>query len=633
MSGPTNYDSQGLEMFTEQRPAIVQMADFMDYINEMRDIYDETITLNQAYQDFLDNRLPTIESDLFSFTKKPLFVEMFISFGRLGSGVPDGLTNYENGNYVCSVVGTKGEKTVTVTSGNISHGSGVWLAVIEDDQKNYTINKVVSITGNKFNLLEPLKNDITNGKIGNVHDASQGLHYSELGYYAFAQHIFKSSASSSERLLNQGQFLGKNDYLKLWNLNTSFSVLNSTSNVDNPSNKTLRKFGTASLVMNMANANHKAELEIAKTESGYLEIFISSEKDSVLEYYIDNKLTETHTIQNIVKRIVLKTGVSENVKVKVYDPNATLENVNQLFIGNTTYFLNQFHPDRMIDPNDKIVYIGDSWGTYHNQATTRELKRLMMLESNKGEVLNFSRAGHTTNYALDGFQKYVIDNKPKTVIIEYFCNDFATINGANLGTFTAVDGSQKNMNVTTLNQYISNIEKMVYLAIKNGIQPIVIMPSVTDSMSRNQDFLNKTSSIWLGKSDVIENIDLPEIKTRKVIQSGSTTYGNALEMLTTEENAGARVGFKTNTDKTITGGYLESTFNNGVKKGGVMHDGRLVYPSLQTTPEYGTRTPNTDNRGLIYSFDGQPDNVDDQLRVVIRKSDGSYVTKKIQLID
>jgi len=42
MSGPTNYDSQGLEMFTEQRPAIVQLADLMDYINEMRDIFNET---------------------------------------------------------------------------------------------------------------------------------------------------------------------------------------------------------------------------------------------------------------------------------------------------------------------------------------------------------------------------------------------------------------------------------------------------------------------------------------------------------------------------------------------------------------------------------------------------------------
>lgn len=50
MSGPTNYDSQGLEMFTEQRPAIVQLADLMDYINEMRDLYNETQSALQEVQ-------------------------------------------------------------------------------------------------------------------------------------------------------------------------------------------------------------------------------------------------------------------------------------------------------------------------------------------------------------------------------------------------------------------------------------------------------------------------------------------------------------------------------------------------------------------------------------------------------
>jgi len=633
LSGSTNYSSDGQELFTEQKPAIVQLADFMDFVQEMRDIYDETISLNQVYEDFKNNRLPEIESDLARFTKKPLFVETFVSFGRLGTGVPDGISNYENGNYVCNITGVKGEKFVTVTSGNILHGSGIWLAVILNDEKKCSINKVISVDGNKFNLLEPLSDNILNGKIGNVHDAPQGLHYSELGYYAFAQHIFYQKTSESERSKQFGQFLGKNNALSLWKLNTSFSVLNSTTNIDNTTNKTIKKFGVASLTMNLADPLHYAQLDFTKTKNGYLEIYVSSEKNSILEFYKENVLIETHEINTIVKRIVLKLENAENVKVKIYDPLSNLSNVNQLYIGNTSYFLNEFYPENILNENSKIIYMGDSWGTYHNQATTREIKRLIDLKQGKGEVLNFSRAGHTSNYALDGFKKYVVDNKPDSVIIEYFCNDFATINGANLGTFISTDGTPKNMNVTSLEQYVSNIEKMISMSIENGIQPIIIMPSVTDSMSRNQDFSNKASSIWLGESVKLNEIDLPEIKTKKIIQNGSTTYGNALEILTTEENASARIGFKTNTDKNITGGYLESTFNNGTKKGGIMHDGRMVYPSLQMTPEYGTRTPNVGNRSLIYAFDGQPDNVDDQLRVVIRKSDGSFVTKKIQLID
>ena len=42
MSGPTPFDKSGLPLFTEESPGIVQLADLLDYINEMRDLYYET---------------------------------------------------------------------------------------------------------------------------------------------------------------------------------------------------------------------------------------------------------------------------------------------------------------------------------------------------------------------------------------------------------------------------------------------------------------------------------------------------------------------------------------------------------------------------------------------------------------
>lgn len=581
----------------------------------------------------VDSLMNEMEIRLDKAFTTPLFVETFSDFGRLGTGTPSGVSNYDGGNYVCTISGNIGESFVTVLNGTISDGNGTWLAVIRNDDSSCDINKVIGISGNRFLLMEPLKQNIINGKIGNVHDAAQGLHYTELGYVAFAQKIYNTTPRTAQRKKKISQFLGKNATLDFWKLTTSFFAVNSVANIDNASDKTLKRFGTPALVLNLASPSHSAELEISNAKKGYLEIYISSVNTCTLDFLKEGIVVKSVPITNILQRVTLDVDTADNIKVKVYDVAASGTNINQLFIGNTTYFLNGFVPERVIDKDAKVVYIGDSWGTYHNQATTRELQRLIQTDGGKGQVLNYSRAGHTSNYALEGFEEYVIKNKPDVVIIEYFCNDFATINGTNLGTFTAVDGSQKNMNVSSIGQYVANIEKMIAMAIDNGIQPVVIMPSVTDSMSRTQDFSNKASGIWLGESEKLDAIDLPEIKTRKLIQNGSTTYGNAFEILTTEENAGARVGFKTNTDKAITGGYLEGTYNNGVRKGGIMHDGRLVYPSLQTIPEYGTRTPNAANRGLIYSFDGQPDNADDQLRVVIRKADGTFVTKKIQLLD
>lgn len=47
MSGPTNYSSDGQELFTEAKPAIVQIADLLDVVGEIRDIYDETLQTQQ----------------------------------------------------------------------------------------------------------------------------------------------------------------------------------------------------------------------------------------------------------------------------------------------------------------------------------------------------------------------------------------------------------------------------------------------------------------------------------------------------------------------------------------------------------------------------------------------------------
>lgn len=601
----------------------------------MQKVSLKMINGGQELKDSVDQtkaQLAETAKEVKAVTLKPLFVETFAEMGRLGTGVPSGVGNYTGGNFVANITGNAGDTFVTVTSANIADGGGVWLAVIQNDDLSCDVNKVTGVSGGRFNLLEPLKRNITNGKIGNVHDEPLGLHYTQLGYYAFAQQIYNTAPRYAQRSKKISQFLGQDDALSLWKLTTSFFATNSAANIGNP-NGTISRFGTKALVLNLASASHSAELDIENAKKGYLEIYISSVNPCTLDVLKDGVVVETVQVNSVLKRVTLDVDTAENIKVKVYDVAASASNINQLFIGNTTYFVNELVPTAVINKDAKVVYIGDSWGTYHNAATVRELQRLMAADGGTGQVLNYSRAGHTSNYALDGFEEYVLNNKPDAVVIEYYCNDFASIEGADLGTFTAVDGTQKNMNVTSIGQYVANIEKMIAMALENGIQPIVIMPSVTESMSRTQDFANKASAIWLGDSEGIDEIDLPEINTRRIIQNGTTTYGNALEIVTIEENAADRIGLKTDTSTAITGGYLESTYNNGARVGGIKHDGRLVYPSMQMTPEYGTQTPNSANRGLIYHFDGQPDGADDHLRVVIRKADGTFVTKKIQLID
>lgn len=581
------------------------------------------------------NQIEENERVVKSLILKPLYVETFASMGRYGTGTPSGVSKYSGGNYVCVISGNAGDKFVTVTSGTISDGGGVWSAVIQDANKNCYMNKVISIDGNKFNLIDPLPVTIQNGKIGNLHDEPQGLHYTELGYFAFAQHIYKTEPKYTERELNDKQYLGT-DISSFWELTTSWSNYNNVTNIDNAGDSTIAKLGRAGLMVNLASPSHSAELNYTAKEKGYIEIFISSTKPSTLDFLKDGNVVESISVNSILKRITLDFEYGENLKVRVHDVNSSGSSVNSLQISNTSFWLNRSNlPSKLISPNDKVVYLGDSWGTYHNQATTRELIRLMMENGGEPTVLNYSRAGHSTNYALDGFEEYVIKNKPDKVIIEYFCNDFASMNGADLGTFTAVDGTQKSLNVTNQTQYLKNINKMIEMAIQNGIQPIIIMAAATDAMSRNQDFSDRISSIWLGDTLNKTSIETTNISVKRIKQAGPTNFGNSLEIVTTEEDAGDRQGAVINTDKPITGGSLLTLKNNGIPKYQVNPEGRPIIPDVKIKPLYGTQSPIRNNRGVIYIFDGQggTTKADDELRLVIQKADGSFVTKKIPLVD
>lgn len=53
MSGPTPFSQDGLPLFTEERPAVVILGDLLDYIQEMRRLYDDTQELYKVLQDNL----------------------------------------------------------------------------------------------------------------------------------------------------------------------------------------------------------------------------------------------------------------------------------------------------------------------------------------------------------------------------------------------------------------------------------------------------------------------------------------------------------------------------------------------------------------------------------------------------
>jgi hypothetical protein len=571
---------------------------------------------------------------------KPQYVEFFGSFNKYGLGVPAGIANYTGGNYVLTVSGNAGDSFVTVQSGNIADAGATtkWACVIENNDGIFDINQVVGTDGvSKVNLFSPLKTSVINKRLGNLHDAALGQHYTELGYFAFAQHIFFTNPRHAER----DSYIARmkpDDTSGKW-VSNAYNIYNQAGNMKDTDN-TFLKIGSKHYLLSAANNTSYTEWEQKLDgEKGNLEIYVGVNYGTVLaEFFKDGVLSESVVISKPVNRLTFDyEGVQlGKIKFTLQGASGLFASGNQaVYIGLTTWWKNEkFQEGSLIKANDKVVYIGDSWGTYHNKATTRELTRLMQSYGGNPTILDYSKAGHSSEYARAWFEEYVIANKPDKVVIEYFTNDFNSIrSGTDLGVFIKPDGTSQNMSISSLTEYVDNINYMIKKAIENGIQPIIIMPASTNSETQAQTFADYSTQIWLGKSIVVENPSFKNANIEKVLTSliesvGTSSVGsNLIKLLSKETNSSARKGVMSDSNVNLTGGDIHGFYNNGARKSGVRHDGTLDSPFVQLQPQSSNIGATSNSRGVIYVKDDP--SLDDSAYIILQKADGTYARFKL----
>lgn len=578
---------------------------------------------------------------------KPQYIEYFGSFNKFGIGVPTGIANYTAGNYVLIVSGNAGDTFVTVNSGNIADAGATarWACVIENNDGLFDVNQVTGTDGvSRVNLLKPLENSVTSKRLGNLHDSYNGQHYTELGYFAFAQHMYKTKPRHAERNSFIAQFK-PTDTTSSWKLESPYALHNAATNMTK--DNYFRQIGKSYLSVSVRNnTSDYAEWEESLSgEKGYLEAYIGvNEGTATVSFYKDGVLSETTTIGPEVERVIFDYDGASVGKIKIVGngPYNATGSRQAIYIGLTTWWINEkFQDKQLIDPDDKIVFIGDSWGEYHNKATTRELERLMIADGGTPTVLDYSKGGHTSTYARVWFDEYVIKNKPNKVIIEYFTNDFNSIGNNTDYVFVNPNGQEQDMKINSLDEYVDNIEYMVERAIENGIQPIVIMPASTSSELQTQKFAGYAVQLWLGNSTMNKNPSFDSISSGNVTTSkiestvGISATSGSLPLVSKQVSSSVRKGVVSDTDTgaKITNGDIHGFYNNGERVAGVRHNGVLQVHYLQLGEGVGGSVANEDNRGNLVLFNGASSNFEDELRIVIKRSDGTYVTKKIQLID
>lgn len=562
---------------------------------------------------------------------KPYFIEYFASFNRFGLGQPSGIANYIGGNYVLGVSGNAGDSFLMVTSGNIEDGGGKWACVLKNDDGLYDINKVISHDGaNKITLYSPLKKNISNGILANLHDSVQGQHYTEHGYFAFIQHLYFSNPRYCERNQVLAQFLPTDTNGK-WVSNSGSIAYNSNANM-NDADDVYITIGSRYYAAYMSDATKYVEWEEnLNGYKGYIESFIGSTAGkSKVEFFLDDILVDTKEVSKPLQRIVFSFEYAKKGKIRI----SVIEGYPySIRIGRTTWFANEkYSKEKLISPSDKVVYMGDSWGEFHNKAVTRELDRLMKADGGSPIIFNYSKGGHSSDYAKAWFEEYVIKNKPDKVIIEYFTNDFNSIRGTVLPTFTAPDGTQQDMNIASLSEYVSNIQWMIDKAIENGIQPIVVMPASTNSLTQAQAAADYTNQIWNGTKITNDTPYFAQATMGSAVTNLVEANGeNDLSIKAKSANSAVRKGVQIDSDRNLTGGDIAGIYNNGVRKVGFKHNGNVELVGTQFTPQQFYIAADANGRAVLYLL--EQSGVDDILYLNIRKADGSYARKKVQLID
>lgn len=459
----------------------------------------------------------------------PLFIETLLSFGKYGIGSPSGVANYSGGNYVLTVSGSKGNNFVTVNSGNIVHAGATakWAAVIEYADGSFGLYQVQGYTDSQLNIFPALERSISNAKLGNIHDMVAGQHYTELGYKAFAQHIYNFNAKYALRDKFIAQFYGtdtNSDWVVIGSPTLTYNRGLSPSGSDNMMKGDNNKNFTVKA--NAADEGVYWEVTLSKT-SGYVELNagLFEGASATIEFYLDDILKETKVIGLAANRFIFEYANYSKGKILIKAPSGTT-----VRIGRTVWWNNTGESETLIPSSvNKIAYLGDSWGTYHNAANPNEILRLHKLVNPNAELVNKSQGGMTTKYAV-AWIDWVLEQNPDVVIIEYFTNDSNCISGASAGiNFTAPDGSTQNTFVTKAD-YFNNLAILANKCIAAKVQPIFIMPAVVESQLQTQYHAIFSNDVGRGGALIPQALSVNSVSATTA--NATTLYTDRIETKT-----------------------------------------------------------------------------------------------------
>lgn len=422
-------------------------------------------------------------------------------------------TNFNQDNPF-KISGTANSNTLNVLSG------GQTTSVLTSADKNASIVvkfddgtcRPYMLTGwsaDTLSIYPTIDKNITDGEVVPLMNDSQ--HLTIYGYHAYSQHLFEENPRYCE----------KNKYIKRYNggmTSIRFSALSGTPNryeaSRNDNSHYSCQYGSTGIFIipytdYLTESQYGYQWEVStKNIKGYVESYVgvcdgfhpanTFTLDEGYEIHIEGWIDGVKSYEKIkdnifIERICIPFEKDDDkVKIKIYLTKMR-NNKDTLYIGATTFWVNEINRTNMIELHEVVLQLFDSWGDYdatdyiededgnkwYQGSSGKELQRLINYKN--GIIIpyfNRSKGSMTTRWGKSWWYHNVWSIHPDIMLTDFGINDYHTNISQTFPNFKDPYGNIISMATpVTATEFYQNMETLFDMCIKHNIAPIYVMCS------------------------------------------------------------------------------------------------------------------------------------------------------------
>ena len=205
--------------------------------------------------------------------------------------------------------------------------------------------------------------------------------------------------------------------------------------------------------------------------------------------YVDDVLVDSYVKSSKrMERVCLDFGNGQTAKVKVYSNEWQYTNYG-FSVGAMTWWVNERWTDETENPflYKAITFLMDSWGDFQGQEVEGEL--IDLHETAIGTpvpINNKSSRNKTSQWGRLWFYDNVQEYNATIMLTDFGVNDYNSSN-TTFQPEIAPDGSSWSVHFTK-DTYADSMKKLIEMAVKNNVQPIILQMGYRDNGNGNNSY-------------------------------------------------------------------------------------------------------------------------------------------------